>query len=74
MADQTRARVTRYGRALRTAASALQFAPHAALLLLLVAVVLHALGPEGISEAVGDAIFFIVALGVIFRRNAADNT
>ena len=69
MADQTDTRLNRFGQGLRAAGTALQFFPHAALVFLLIAILLHATGRESIAETLGDVAFFSAALGVIFRRD-----
>lgn len=54
----------------RTLWAILRFAPHAALLLLLAAIVSHSLGLHDAAQVLGDAAFFALALAVILRRDA----
>ena len=60
--------LARLGALLRIAMAALQYTPHAALLLLFAAIVSHGLGRDGIANALGDASFFLLVAAVIVKR------
>lgn len=53
----------------RAVVAVLRWTPHAALVLLFLAVVAHALGWQWLANAYGDAIFGLAAIAVVVRRS-----
>ncbi|HEX5275345.1 MAG TPA: hypothetical protein VFW34_08715 [Candidatus Rubrimentiphilum sp.] len=71
MAVEKPERLVRFRAAVRTARRALQFAPHLALLLLLLAIAFHTFGWSALADTFGDVTFFVLVIAVIFRREPA---
>jgi len=52
----------------RTLLASLRWSPHAALVVLALAIVAHLAGFEWLAELYGDAAFFLAAIAVCVRR------